>query len=255
MATIKFRANIQQPATAPNGDAPNDSLVIEHTAPSNSGIGFYGGDFGLSVPVGSPQETTFVTSADGTSAGLRLQNTKYLTDTTVEYGGSTKNLDDLPNYYAPLNVRFTHDSPVRTQNCKLKIFNRQDVTKAAEDVDTWVYEIRHPNPLEAGLTLNHRAAGYLAHEWTEFKGSSINNRSLSSSEMALTSSPGVSGLNGNNTDNNQDINYGGFSNYTSADANGHVSEQHDWYLALSAEPTTIGSKTNFGLYFTLEYLD
>ena len=73
--------------------------------------------------------------------------------------------------------------------------------------------------------------------------------------LALTSSPGVSGLNGNNTDNGQDISYGGFSNYTSADANGHVSEQHDWYLALSAEPTTIGSKTNFGLYFTLEYLD
>jgi hypothetical protein len=30
--------------------------------------------------------------------------------------------------------------------------------------------------------------------------------------------------------------------------------RHDWYVALSAEPNTIGSKTQYGLYFTLEYL-
>ena len=30
--------------------------------------------------------------------------------------------------------------------------------------------------------------------------------------------------------------------------------QHDWYVALSAEPESIGSKQDYALYFTLEYL-
>ena len=30
--------------------------------------------------------------------------------------------------------------------------------------------------------------------------------------------------------------------------------QHDWYLAISASPDSIGSKTQYGLYVELEYL-
>jgi hypothetical protein len=30
--------------------------------------------------------------------------------------------------------------------------------------------------------------------------------------------------------------------------------RHDWFFALSASPNSIGSKTQFGLYFSLEYL-
>ena len=120
MATIQFRANLNQGVGA---NPPTDPLVIPHTAPSNSGIGFYGGDFGLSVPVGQPQETTFVTNDQGTTQGVRLQNTKWVSASQVEImDGSTKTLTDMCNYYAPLNIRFTHTSPVRTQNCKLRIF-------------------------------------------------------------------------------------------------------------------------------------
>jgi len=252
MATIEFRANIKQPAGESN---PSDPLVIEHTAPSNSGIGFFGGDFGLSVPVGASQESTFVTSADGTSQGIRLQNNKYLSASTAEFGESTKNLNVLCNYYAPLNIRFTHASPVRTQSCKLRIFDRQDITKAAHDVDTFVYEVRHPNPTEGGAALNHR--GVAGHTWHEFEGSDQSNRNQApSSDLTLTSSPGTNGLNGNETDGQQiAANDGTHDNYTTAEGNGHLSTQHDWFISLSAQPTTIGSKTNFGLYFTLEYLD
>ena len=42
--------------------------------------------------------------------------------------------------------------------------------------------------------------------------------------------------------------------YTSTEGVEHAATQHDWYLALSAEPETIGSKTQYGLFFTLEYL-
>ena len=30
--------------------------------------------------------------------------------------------------------------------------------------------------------------------------------------------------------------------------------QHDWYLAITASPDSIGSKTQYGLYVELEYL-
>ena len=34
----------------------------------------------------------------------------------------------------------------------------------------------------------------------------------------------------------------------------HTATQHDWYLAISASPDSIGSKTQYGLYVELEYL-
>ena len=30
--------------------------------------------------------------------------------------------------------------------------------------------------------------------------------------------------------------------------------QHDWFIAISASPDSIGSKTSYGLYVSLEYL-
>ena len=251
MATIQFRANVTQVA----GVTPSDPLVIPHTAPSNSGIGFYGGDFGLSVPVGQPQESTFVTNDQGTTQGIRLQNTKWMSASQVEFQNTTMPLTQMCNYYAPLNIRFTHTSPVRTQNCKLRIFDRQDITKAAIDVDTYAWEVRHPSPQELpanGVSLTHR--GDSSANWKEFPGRQ-SSETTASEELNLTSSPGTSGLNTVSADSSLPLTTDGFKNYETTDGNGHLSAQHDWYLALSAEPTSIGSKTSFGLYFTLEYLD
>ena len=33
-----------------------------------------------------------------------------------------------------------------------------------------------------------------------------------------------------------------------------IDMRHDWYIAISASPREIGSKTQYGLYFSLEYL-
>ena len=41
--------------------------------------------------------------------------------------GVERYLNELPNYLAPLNIRFTHTEAVRVQNCELKIFDRSDV--------------------------------------------------------------------------------------------------------------------------------
>jgi len=52
--------------------------------------------------------------------------------------------------------------------------------------------------------------------------------------MTLSSSPGTSGLrpSGANT----------------------LDARHDWYVAISASPDSIGSKTLYGLYISLEFL-
>ena len=42
--------------------------------------------------------------------------------------------------------------------------------------------------------------------------------------------------------------------YSTTTGSAHTSARHDWYAALSASPHSIGSKTQYGLYFTVEYL-
>lgn len=242
MAEIKFYANVL-------GDTP--ATLIEHTL--GSGLGFYGSSHGISVPVGSQQRTTYVTNANGTVEGVQLHNTAMYSSgtlsnkgTVVVDGGTPINLNNLPNFKCPLNLRFTHSTPVRVQNCKLRIFDRNDITKPASGVTTWVYEARHPSVLEDKTSLSFRAnkdatlsEGF---RWTEF------DPNLAQVDMPLTSSPGMSGLNTDTTDTNVDL------GYTSRSGISLTSTRHDWYVAVSSEPESIGSKTNYGLYFTVEYL-
>lgn len=237
MAEIKFYANIK--------DQSGDGELINHSA--GSGLGFYGNGFGISVPVGSQQTTTFVTNANGTSEGARLNNTSLVSSGTPLTAGTVSinsasaiNLDRLPNYLCPLNIRFTHSEAVKVQNCKLRIFDRNNINNHASGVVTYVYESRHPATSQSVSNLSHR--GRVENSWYEFD--PVN----AMADMAFTSSPGASGKNTNSQDTSPTL------GYSSNEGSLHTSTRHDWYLALSSEPVTIGSKTNYGLYFTVEYL-
>ena len=240
MAEIKFYGNIK--------DITGDGQLINHGA--GSGIGFYGTSFGISVPIGAQQTTTYITNSTGSNEGSRLNNTAKVllgegstTKGTVSVNAASAfNLDLLPNYLCPLNIRFLHTEPVRVQNCKLRIFDRNNIDNHASGVTTYVYEARHPATTigSTPLSLNHRARAN--HTWYEF------DPATAMSEMDFTSSPGTSGTNTNASDTNVSL------GYTSNDGALHQSIRHDWYVALSSEPETIGSKTQYGLYFTVEYL-
>ena len=247
MADIKFYANI---------NADNSNKLIDHTV--GSGLGFYGADYGISVPIGKRQDTTWLTNSTGTESThqLRLHNTKFNTkgDTGTQgksesNGGSAKNLDTLPNYLAPLNVRFSHTEAVRVQNCKLRIFDRNSITNHASGVVTYVYEVRHPLDSETSNSLNHRGITD-GHYWTEFDSAD----SSSPSDMKFTDSPGISGFNSDSTDSANTATKWNDATDAALLGSTHASTRHDWYIALSAEPVTIGSKTDYGLYFTCEYL-
>lgn len=239
MAEIKFYANI-------NGQgAGSDGELINHAA--GSGIGFYGSNFGVSVPIGTKQSTTFVTNSLGTNQGSQLNNTSMVTSgdtntigTVSVNGASAINLDRLPNYLCPLNIRFVHTEPVRVQNCKLRIFDRNNIDNHASGVVTYVYEARHPASVQTVSNLSHR--GRTPNSWYEFD-------SLDAmTDMVFTASPGMSGTNTNVQDTNPALGF--VSNSGSLLA----ASRHDWYAAISSEPVTVGSKTQYGLYFSVEYL-
>lgn len=126
----------------------------------------------------------------------------------------------MPNQLASLNIRFNHSTPVRTQNARLRIFDRSSINNNASGVTTRVAELIHPSETQTGLLGSGNSS------WQTPTGSSV--------VMSLTNSPGQSGLSPNGA-STQDMN-------------------HDYYVAISASPDSIGSKTNYALYFSVEYL-
>ena len=247
MAQITFHANQNGMASS------DDATLIEHAG--GSGLGFFGGGFGISVPVGQYQDTTYVTNGDGTSSGIRVNNTKWATYThpnsgVSANGGAAIGLSGMPNYYAPLNIRFTHSEKVRVQNCKLRIFDRADISKAATEVSTKVFECRHPQPNEAhnGQSGTLAFRGVTGYAWTEF------DHTTAGFDLDFTSSPGMSGLNTSAAETLPSGLADGSVNWLTNQGAAHESTRHDWFVAMSASPDAIGSKTAYGLYFTLEYL-
>lgn len=125
----------------------------------------------------------------------------------------------FPNYLATLNISFTHTSAIKTQQSKVYIYDRTSTSNPASGVTTKVAELIHPS-----ITNVMDGSGDVT--WITPTGSSV--------IVDLVSSPGQSGTSINGTQTTQDV--------------------HDWYLAISASPDSIGSKTLYGLYFSTEYL-
>jgi hypothetical protein len=200
-----------------------ENFTIQDLA--GSGLGFYGdAGFGASVKVGDWQGRTFITNGAGTTQGPEVDNVKYLNAGSGIIGqtGSGVALTAIPNYQATLNIRFTYDTPVKTQNVELRIYDRSNPDMPATGVTTMVAEIIHP-------TQDQSNSGSGDTTWLQPGGSG--------STVSLSPSPGVSGLYAGNG-----------SNSTWTDT------QHDWFVALSASPDSIGSKTLYGLYCSLEFL-
>ena len=114
------------------------------------------------------------------------------------------------------------------------------IRDSAYGVTTYVYESRHPSTDQTKNQLNFR--GRTENTWQTF-GSGI-----AMADMVFTNSPGPSGKNTNANDTDTGL------GYNTNQASSNTSTFHDWYVALSSEPDIVGSKTQYGLYFTVEYL-
>lgn len=195
-----------------------------------SGLGFYGpGSFGASVRVGEYPDNTYITDATGSIQGPKVDNIKYVHANSGELpGNDIRVLREIPNYLATLNIRFTHGTPVKTQNVQLRIFDRVNVNNPPSGVTCKVAQLVHPwnNQSPAG-------SGDLTWKTLGGSGGVINARTYDA-PLSLLPSPGSGGFSpsGSNT----------------------LDTQHDHYLAISASPDSNGSKTQFGLFVSMEYL-
>ena len=198
-----------------------------------SGLAFFGdAGFGASVEVGKYQGTTFVSNGNGSIQGAQAQNVKWLNAGSGILGttGSGIGLQTIPNYQATLNIRFTHSSQVKTQNCEIRVYDRYNINNPASGVTTKVAEIIHPDALQRtynGSTL----VGSGDSQWITPQGSGV--------VANFASSPGISGFHAGD----------GVSAISTK-----RSIRHDWYAALSASPDSIGNKTQYGMFFALEYI-
>jgi hypothetical protein len=249
MATITFHANNENIYSEDPTGSPD---LIGSSA--GSGLGFFGGGFGISVPVNQYQDSTYVTNANGTASGIKCSNIKYesASGSYIQGESVVTGNSGVPNIAAPLNIRFEHSEGVRVQNCKLRIFDRLDISKHASGVTTQVYEIRHPNPVKGvDFGSNNGPLKFRGvsdeHQWVQFADG------FSMADMVLTPGPGPSGLN-TSSDEILATGDGTYYNWISQSGESCRATRHDWYIGLSASPDSIGSKTDFGLYFTLEYL-
>lgn len=184
---------------------------------NGSGILFHNAGAGTSIPVGSFNNTSWLGAADGSSVVQQIDNNKYINPSGVSVNGaSTILLKSLPNYLCTLNARFTHSTPVEVQNCHFYIGDRTTYNNNPSGIIAYGYEAVHPNTVQV-------PDGSGASNWTQLSGSG--------SFLTLTNSPSTSGL------------FPGSG----------PSVTHDFYLALSVSPQTVGAKL-FSGYLTLEYL-
>jgi hypothetical protein len=107
---------------------------------------------------------------------------------------------------------------VQVQNAKIYGYDRVNKVNSPSGANLYTAQIIHPDTTQV---LN----GSGSITWVNVKGSGTT--------LPLTSGPGTSGLspNGPNT----------------------IDARHDWYLAMTASPATVGAK-EFGLWMELEYL-
>ncbi len=188
---------------------------------AGSGLGFYGASFGASVAVGAFQTTTFITNSNGTIEGPQVDNLKWTHNASGGINGAASvKLINIPNYLATLNIRFNHATAVKTQNGSVRIYDRADIDVPPVGLQARVAEIIHPDLTQVG----DKGSGDTTWIWA----SGVDNI------VPIVSSPGVSGESPSSTNT--------------------TDSQHDWYLAISASPDSIGSKTEFALYVTIEYL-
>jgi hypothetical protein len=221
---------------------------------SGSGLGFFGGSFGQSVELNQFQSTTFITDGNGSVNGGTANNVKYSTDTTGFSAGivPATGLKYIPNSKASCNIRFTNSTTVKTQNVRLRIFDRNNKSFPASGVITRVAELLNPRLTYGTVEGSGDATwwGSSTHTGADsqgtFQGSPLPSTRLPAGTntvggsgiiVPLAQSPGPSGF------------YAG-----NGSANTGQYTQHDWYVGITASPDSVGSKTQYGLYVELEYL-
>ena len=131
-------------------DRPNPTNGQALATYSGSGLGFFGATAGSSVQIGSYQDSTYVSNADGSVTKNQTSNIKYDGTRfpsgmcTVDHIGAPYGpigLSGIPSFHATLGIRFGHTTAVKVQNAQLRIYDRNNINNPATGVNTKVAEI------------------------------------------------------------------------------------------------------------------
>lgn len=232
-----------------------DQGAVTISSLQGSGLGFFGGSFGQSVELNTWQTTTFITNSTGTTQGTAIKNLKYLNVASGICNGAAggTGLHYIPNSEATLNIRFTDSTSRLTQNAELRIFDRVDINYPASGVRVRIAEAIHPSTL---LTVEGSGD-------RKFWGDPLHTADFPSIKPTYAGSPNqsprISALSDKYTVGGSGIvvplaDSPNASGRFAADGNdGVAGTQHDWYVFISASPLSTGGKTQFGLYFSVEY--
>lgn len=185
-------------------------------------LGFFGKNRLTPVEIGEWQEAMFLVDESVGSGYVQTPNIEYYSSTHAILDGvyPAIPLINIPNYQATLNVRFKNDASVRVYNAECRLFDRNNINAAPSGVFVKLAEIVHTSRLQ------NNAEGKGHSSWQDVDSGQL---------ISLFNSPGESGQ------------YAGIVNYRS-------DNRHDWYLAISMSPKTLGKRDQVGLYVSLEYL-
>lgn len=197
--------------------------------PAGAALGFYGGG-GWDDPIALNQFNgrVFVTDPSGVTENFECNNCKLLaTGSWSGVGGCSgvilgqvgdgMSLDEVPNYLATLNIRFTHGAACAVQNATFWAYNGSDSEQGPSGLAVFGAELIHTGEVQddtgIGDEIWHRIGGRAR-------------------AIGLVDSPGTSGLR--------------------PDGPLTVDTRHDWYLAMTVSPTRPGDKM-FAFQLELEY--
>jgi hypothetical protein len=186
---------------------------------TDESLGFFGpAGFGDPLSLGEFNGRTFITNSSGSVSYTECDNCKKVSTSGVVIGqvGDGINLQNLPNYLATLNIRFTHPQAVLVQDARLIVSDGS--SSAPVGLSVYGAEIIHTSKLQTDV-------GTGDTEWQLMDGSD--------NPLYLVSSPGESG----------------FSPLGPAT----LDTRHDWYCAMSVAPTLPGDK-QFVLEVSLEFI-
>lgn len=123
------------------GDGVNQIVPAESGA--NDTLGFFGANFGYSIRVGEYNQTSFVTTDDGSANHGQVPNLKYA-NTSGAYVASeltATELREINNDEATLQITLTNDAAVQTRNTSFRSFDRSNINNNPSGVTIYAAEI------------------------------------------------------------------------------------------------------------------
>lgn len=144
------------------GDAVNPIVAAESGA--NDTLGLFGANFGYSIRVGEYNNTSFVTTDNGSANHGQVPNLRYanISGAYVASELTATELKEINNDEATLAITLVNDTPVQTRNTSFRCFDRSNINNNPSGVTIYGAEIlKH--------SLSVRGSGDT--NWTDIRGS------------------------------------------------------------------------------------